>query len=424
VLTQTGAGFPSTWGTRPVDYAMDPTIVNNPSWSGEMLAALVAIPTVSIVTDLQDLFGTNGIYSNPNSRGDDWERLVSMELLEPGGGPGFATSCGLEIHGNTSRGRVNPKHSMRCTFRASYGPATLNFQVFPDSSVTSFKHLVFRTGWQDGWLHARGKALYIRDQFASDTQLALGQVAAHGRFVHLYLNGLYWGVYAMHERASDWFAASYYGGDNDEWDVMKDGKLDEGERTAWDTLFDLMTPDAGTPAGYAAVQQYLDVDNLIDFVLTHHYVGNNEWSSSWVAARRRLPGETFKFFSWDSERTLKNSRRIPGLIGSGPRPQGAYGTLRRYSSDFRAAFAAHVQQAYFNGGALTLEATTARFMARADEIYQPLLAESARWGDGNSVGHPFTRDDWVIERDRLLSDFFPVRSSIVVEKYQRLGLYP
>ena len=423
VLTQTGAGFPSAWGTRPVDYAMDPSVVNDPQWSAEMLDALVAIPSVSLVMDIADLFGANGIYANPRSRGDAWERLASMELIYPDGSAGFATSCGLEIHGNTSRTRGNPKHSMRVTFKAAYGPSTLSFPLFPGSSVTEHKSLVFRTGWQDGWQHARGHALYLRDQFANDTQRALGQVAMHGFFVHLYLNGLDWGVYQLHERATEEFAAFHYGGDPDDWDVMKDGKLDSGERVAWDTLFGLMTPDVGTPGGYAAVQQYLDVENLIDFVMTHHYLGNIEWSGSWVAARRRVAGETFRFFSWDSERTLR-TRRIPGLTGSGRRPQGAYGMLRRYNADFRATFAQHVQQHYFNGGALTPAAATARFIALADELYAPLLTESARWGDAKRAGQPFTRNDWIVERDRLLADFFPVRSATVVENYQRLGLYP
>ena len=424
VLTQTGAGFPSTWGIRAVDYAMDPMVVNDPQWSGEMLDALVAIPSVSLVTDIADLFGPNGIYANPRSRGDAWERLASMELIYPGGGAGFATSCGLEIHGNTSRSLGNPKQSMRVTFKAAYGPSTLSFPLFPGSSVTEHKSLVLRAGWQDGWQHARARALYLRDQYASDTQLALGQVAVHGFFVHLYLNGLYWGVYDLHERATEEFAAFHYGGDSDDWDVMKDGQLDAGERVAWDTLFGMMTPDVGTPGGYAAVQEYLDVDNLIDFVMTHHYLGNLEWAGSWVAARRDVPGETFKFVSWDGERTLRSPRRIPGLSGSGRRPQGAYGTLRRFNADFRATFAQHVQQHYFNGGALTPEAATARFMARADELSAPLLAESARWGDGARAGQPYTRNDWIAQRDRLLAEFFPVRSAIVVERYQQLGLYP
>ena len=45
-----------------MDYGMDPDIVNSPIWGPQLQAALKAIPTVSIVTDLPNLFDpTTGI---------------------------------------------------------------------------------------------------------------------------------------------------------------------------------------------------------------------------------------------------------------------------------------------------------------------------------------------------------------------------
>ena len=41
---------------------------------------------------------------------------------------------------------------------------------------------------------------------------ASGGNAAHGKYVHLYLNGLYWGLYNVHERTDDSFAEAYFGG--------------------------------------------------------------------------------------------------------------------------------------------------------------------------------------------------------------------
>ena len=57
----------------------------------------------------------------------------------------------------------------------------------------------------------------IRDQFIRDSLLAMGQVdAGRGTYVHLFLNGLYWGVYNVHERPDSAHYAEYHGGDADD----------------------------------------------------------------------------------------------------------------------------------------------------------------------------------------------------------------
>ena len=60
-----------------------------------------------------------------------------------------------------------------------------------------------------GTTGARANTQYIVDEFMRRTQLALGQPSAHGTFVHLYLNGLYWGLYNLTERPDSSFAATY-----------------------------------------------------------------------------------------------------------------------------------------------------------------------------------------------------------------------
>ena len=49
----------------------------------------------------------------------------------------------------------------------------------------------------------------------------MGHVNTHGIFVHLYLNGLYWGLYNLAERPNQDFSASYFGGNADtDWDSI------------------------------------------------------------------------------------------------------------------------------------------------------------------------------------------------------------
>ena len=49
----------------------------------------------------------------------------------------------------------------------------------------------------------------------------MGQVAAGDRFVHLYINGQYWGLYETDERPEASFGEAYLGGDREDYDVIK-----------------------------------------------------------------------------------------------------------------------------------------------------------------------------------------------------------
>ena len=50
----------------------------------------------------------------------------------------------------------------------------------------------------------------------------MGQPALHGSFMNLYVNGVFWGLYNPIERPDASWAASYYGGNKDDWDVIHD----------------------------------------------------------------------------------------------------------------------------------------------------------------------------------------------------------
>ena len=54
--------------------------------------SLTAIPTLSLVMNINDMFGSNGIYTNSGSSGPNWERATSVELVQPGGGREFQRS--------------------------------------------------------------------------------------------------------------------------------------------------------------------------------------------------------------------------------------------------------------------------------------------------------------------------------------------
>ena len=177
---------------------------------------------------IRDSFGSRGIYVNSQAEGVGWERPASVELFDPQGGEeGFQVNCGIRIQGGSSRSPNFPKHSFRLLFKSDYGRPRLKYKLFDESPVDCFDTLVLRANYNNSWVHwdggQRRRAMLLRDQFAKDTTLAMGQPGCYGRFVHLYIGGLYWGIFNLVERPSAPFAADHMGGEKEEWDALNSG---------------------------------------------------------------------------------------------------------------------------------------------------------------------------------------------------------
>ena len=135
---------------------------------------------------------------------------------------------------------MSKKHSFRLLFKDHYGPTKLRFPLFGEDAgiAEEFNTIVLRAGANDGyaWNAARLTEQYTRDEFGRSLQRAAGSPSAHGTFVHLYINGIYWGLYNPTERPDNEFSASYFGGDPDNWDAIHVSETTAGDRTAWNAM--------------------------------------------------------------------------------------------------------------------------------------------------------------------------------------------
>lgn len=456
------AGLPSTWsdGYR-TDFEVDPDVVNQTKPGYSFSEALAALPTLSIVADPRDLWDrSTGLYSNPLPRGDAWERPASAELVNPDGQPGFQVNCGIHIHGNISRQNdFTPKHSFRLVFRRSYGPGDLEYPLFNGPGPAKFDELVLKglstDSWpcvewgpnQEGYVRwLRREASYVRDQWVRDAFTAMGQIGCRGRFVHLFLNGLYWGIYNLTEHPSSSFQAGHFGGARDEYDAFKDfTELDSGTTEAWDAL--MAQADAGLTST-AALQRIegnspdgtpnpnypklLNVENLIDYMVLHLAIGADDWPNHnwWGARRRGTLSEGFRFFPWDQEISNNSLQRTQTSWGTRYEEVNAPGTPAylyarlRANANFRLRFADHVHRHFFNGGALTPAANDARWKARVAELDQAIVAESARWGDAQRAV-PYRREvEWLTHNRWMQDEFWPKNHALALGRFRRVGLYP
>jgi hypothetical protein len=441
---------------------MDPQVLTNAAAGYAAMArqGLVSIPTLSIVTDVNLLFGpAQGVYVR---REDFNQQQVNVEYILPDGSPGFQQECGLEIQGQTSPTDSggdwkSKKLSLRLIFKGEFGPTKLHYKLFPDSPVEEFDTLIVSAGHNLYWNYMpnddqRTRAQYVRDQFVADLQNAMGGLSHHGRFVHLYLNGLYWGLHEMHERPDDSFAASYYGGDKKDYDVIKHdaGQVVSGSSSTLNTLFSIARSGLTNNATYENLQQYLDVPNFIDYMLANFWTGNTDWAhKNYYASHRRQPAGLWRYHAWDSEHTLKSASENVVTKSDSGGPTELFQLLRN-NAEFRLLFADHVHKHFFNGGIFYTDTNNpiynpafpernrpaALYMKRISEIDPAIVCESARWGDVGStrLNNPCTRNvTWLNELDALMGvrntagntwNFFPTRSATVLGQFRSLRVYP
>ncbi len=453
-----------------IDYEVDPDVVNNTRYKDLIDDALLAIPTFCIATEIENLFDpTIGIYVNAMSHGIDWERPASVELIYPDGTEGFQINAGLRIRGGWSRHGDCPKHAFRLFFRTEYGAGKLRYPLFGDEGVDTFDKVDLRTSQNYSWSYKSGEGKYNtmnRDVFSRDIQREMGVPYTRSRYYHLYLNGCYWGLFQTQERSEASYAAEYFGGDRDDYDVVKvditnnnnieatDGNLD-----AWREVWNLSQQGFDSDENYFKLQgcnpdgtknpeykNLVDIDNLIDYMLIIFYAGNfdspvsafgsNSSPNNFFAIYNRDGNEGFKFFIQDAEHTLLTDPVGPGHGLEENRvslsmnvtscekfhPQWLHFKLTS-NSNYRLRFADHVYQRFFVDGILAPAACTRRFQERAKEIETAIIAESARWGDAN-VHPPRTKDDdWIPAIDNIINNYFPYRTDIVLDQLQQAGLF-
>ncbi|HQA90863.1 MAG TPA: CotH kinase family protein, partial [Sedimentisphaerales bacterium] len=437
-------GFPTTWGSTRVDYEMDPKVVKDPAYASTIKDDLQSVPSVSVVISKDDFFGQRGIYSHLSGHGVDWERPASIEWIDPVEGEDFQVNVGLRVHGSQyGRSTSVAKHSLRMLFKNEYGPSQLDYPLFPDTDVEGFESLILRSIWNYSWFGdstacsglGTDHADYLRDQFCRDTVRDMGGLAPHSRGVHAYVDGLYWGMFIFVERPDDGFYAQHLGGQKEDYDVLyADGSMEvkTGDLDAWNTLFRLAGGDLGTTAAYHEIQQYVDISAMIDYMLMIYYAGsrdapvllcNDRVPRNFYAVRRREPAGPFLFVPWDVEWSLESPTVNRVNIVGQSNPHYLVDRLMA-NEDFRVQMADHIYKRFFNDGALTPGAAIDRYMTRANEIDRAIVGESARWGDSKR-SRPYTRDvEWVGERDRLVNEYFSVRTDIVMNQLRQAGFYP
>jgi len=471
-----GGEWPSRSVNRQrIDYDMAADVVGNPQYQPMLEQALLEIPSISLSTDLENLFGSSkGIYVNAAQKGEEWERECSIELIHPTGKEGFQVNAGVRIRGgNSAKNSDNPKHAFRLFFREEYGEAKLHYPLFGSRGAGEFDCIDLRCEQNYSWsMDGDAQNTMVKDIYCRDLQGLMGHPSAKGENYHLYLNGMYWGIFQTDERPEASFAESYLGGDKEDYDVVKvntqpwpyfneatDGTLD-----SWDDLWNLCTQGFASNERYFYLEGknpngehihdarvWVDIDNLIDYLLIIFYSGNfdapvSAWSGNdmpnnfFAIFNRENRSQGFRFVAHDSEHCMFVGPKYIGVgleenrvnIGSNGQmritrmldfnPQWLHHKLTS-NAEYRLRFADRASRYLSKGGLLSPDLARACFEKRVGEIDTAIVAESARWGDAQKNSSLTRNNHWLPEIQNLYDNYFPYRTSIVIDQLKAEGLY-
>jgi len=474
-----GGGWPEWYvNEQLLDYDMALDVVDDTRYKDQFIASLKEIPTISISTDLGNLFDSGyGIYVNAEKKGEEWERECAIELIYPAGKKGFSVNAGLRIRGgNSAKNGDNPKHAFRIFFKEEYGLKKLKYPLFGEKGAPDFDCFDLRCEQNYSWnMDGDPHNVMVKDIYCRDMQGLMGQPNSKGNKYHLYINGMYWGMFETDERPEASYAESYFGGDKEDYDVVKvntqgwpyKNEATDGTMDSWNALWNICQKGFETNKKYFSLEGkdeygnridtarvWVDIDNMIDYMLLVFYTGNfdapvSAWSSNdmpnnfFAIFDRKNKSKGYKFIAHDSEHCMFvdkmnvdegiNENRVN--IGSTGKmkitdvldfnPQWLHYKLCS-NSEYRLRFADRAAKYLSNGGLFTPEKVKYYFNKRVAEIDTAIIAESARWGDAKSWwdgGSLNRNDDWLPEIENINNNYIPFRTDIVIQQLKDEKLY-
>lgn len=160
------------------------------------------LPVVSLTTDPDYLWGVNGVYRNGDESVKEIHFLANVAYSGSDGS--FSIDNEMSLHGVTTVVAFDKK-SFTLRFKDNLDGA-LYYDVFEDGQVEVFRSLLLRTA------HESTYSTQMHDSLMSEIAMQGGDslVVQKYKYVALYLNGEYWGLYAIREQHTTEHFASYY----------------------------------------------------------------------------------------------------------------------------------------------------------------------------------------------------------------------
>ena len=263
----------------------------------EKLEYYSKIPVVSLVTDPDNLFDKDkGIYvtgqqymdwsanntdteitANFLSSGKAWEREADITYFD-NGSLGFTQKMGMRIRGASTR--TSPAKSFNMYARSEYGDSKLDYKII--DVITSVFDGKKDRRYDSFGLRAVAWVDRLRERVVNFSLRDMPALATYDSDrCMLFIDGEFWGMYEITEKASDYYIQSNYGVPAENVSIIKNGELEEGpddEPLNLQRLGEFCRDnDLSVDENYEYVASQVDLESIIDCYCTGLYIGTWDW---------------------------------------------------------------------------------------------------------------------------------------------------
>lgn len=248
--------------------------------------------------------GIDSINSNHNSMGNDetGELPAYIEAYDSVGTQFISQNGGIKSHGRGSN--LYRQKSFAVYARKIYGPKNFPAErLFPSKRLDKADRFLLRNGGNDN-----PKAL-IRD-------LVIQRMAAKtmsidyqdGRPVVLFVNGGFYGIQILAEKADEHFPDNNYGIDDSLVDFIEGAIGGKAIEVTSGSLADLSALNdyingctAMTDGQYDSIAKRIDLDNFIDYLVAEFFNANLDWASNVKQWRDIRNGKKWRWILFDMD---------------------------------------------------------------------------------------------------------------------------
>jgi hypothetical protein len=277
-------------------------------------------PVISIMVDRSDFFGKKkGIYvpgllqafegdistGNYFQSGSDWERTIHLEFFNQDGTLAFEHDAGARTHGRGSRKLA--QKTLKIYEKEKYGNEVLNYQLFPQKEIDTFKTFMIRSTLGDI------SGTFFKDELCHDLVSGLNMDVQSYRPCVVFINGEYWGLQNLRERQDKYYIGYNHNTAPDDLDIIalsfSNEEIVEGDNLDYHALLDFIDLNEITEQEiYDSIKSWMDINNYIDYYISQLYLANFDWPVSNIKYwRSRTEDNRWRWLFFDCDWCLIRS---------------------------------------------------------------------------------------------------------------------
>jgi len=272
------------------------------------------LPVFSIIANPVRLFNKQtgptgyaiGLYDNFNGNGNTvtGDIRATVQMFNTEGACVINQEADIKSSGMGSNAYA--QKSLALYARSSYGESDFNYSMFPGKPITKTKRFILRNSGNDnGSTLFRDALIHLLMKDYADVDYQDYQPAL------LFVNGTYFGIQNIREKADKHYPENNYGFTDSEIDMLRGyggAKLSEviaGDDAHYLSIDEyIANNDISIPENYAYVKNNIDIECFMDYLITQLYIANLDFMTNVKEWRPKTDNGKWRWILFDTDHSF------------------------------------------------------------------------------------------------------------------------